>query len=433
MTTQTKKDIYKQGTHSEISEYLVSFMQDYPYIDSRQGGRMAIFISSLVRVLVYLRDQGKTSLDIDVIRKHIYLDNAVALLQNNDIPQEVKDGLEQTIEVSPGYMHTDFKNPIKPSIHALKHNQSLTHDFEVLFEMLSFYYNKDKIEQAIEKENTVDKFLIFNSGDAGLIYNYIAKFLPESYGTYNSDSKFILFAILEELNTQTKHKIKTNPQNLISYLSFESINALKSKEDSKFENNIDVYLKNILPNPYHEEVVSDQTEKRHKYNIIMLSEILHMLSFGYENELRSKESQDYLFENKNAQEITTYLSSFSYQMTIDSMWYSRAQIYLTSLIKPLVYLRDKGKIKLNINTISQYLSFEKSEHLIDNDEIPYIYKQELIQYIENTPGYIRRIPENPNPQQPEAVNEQHGFIIKQFSDRFFELRAFYNKEPAYQD
>ncbi len=102
----------------------------------------------------------------------------------------------------------------------------------------------------------------------------------------------------------------------------------------------------------------------------------------------------------------------------DGMWQGRASIFITSLLKPLVYLRDHGKLLLDVDTIRKYFTFAKIEELAQREDIPVQYRDGMIQYVENLPGYIKPTPDNPNVEQPETVGEQHGYITMQFTETF---------------
>lgn len=102
----------------------------------------------------------------------------------------------------------------------------------------------------------------------------------------------------------------------------------------------------------------------------------------------------------------------------DGMWQGRASIFISSLLKPLVYLRDHGKLLLDVDTIRKYFTFAKVEELSMREDIPIQFRDGLVQYVENLPGYVKPTPDNPNVEQESTVGEQHGYITMQFTETF---------------
>lgn len=111
----------------------------------------------------------------------------------------------------------------------------------------------------------------------------------------------------------------------------------------------------------------------------------------------------------------------------DGMWKGRAAIFMSALMRCLVYLRNERKIMLDINVIRKYFSLEKLEELIARDDIPLIHKDGLQDYVWNLPGYARADPDKPDEEieQDFGVYEQHGFITMQYTEVFGMLSDTY--------
>tara|TARA_B100000700_G_scaffold267699_1_gene307853 strand:+ start:133676 stop:136198 length:2523 start_codon:yes stop_codon:yes gene_type:complete len=102
----------------------------------------------------------------------------------------------------------------------------------------------------------------------------------------------------------------------------------------------------------------------------------------------------------------------------DGMWKGRASIFISSLLRPLVYLRDQGKLLLDVDTIRRYFELKKVIELSQNEEIPQQYRDGIQQYVINLPGFTEPTEEDPEPEQQETVGEQHGYITMQFTEMF---------------
>lgn len=111
----------------------------------------------------------------------------------------------------------------------------------------------------------------------------------------------------------------------------------------------------------------------------------------------------------------------------DGMWKGRAAIFMSSLMKVLVALRDERKIMLDIDAIRRYFSFDKLEELVMRDDILEIHKAGLTEYLWNLPGYVKPDPSKPNEkiEQEFGVYEQHGFITMQYTESFGMLSDTY--------
>lgn len=117
------------------------------------------------------------------------------------------------------------------------------------------------------------------------------------------------------------------------------------------------------------------------------------------------------------------------------MWKGRAINFVESLMKILVYMRDKGALLLDANTIREYFLLEKLELMvvdkkfpvlstgteIDISDIPALVTDPIRTYVMNLPGYN---PKNRGRQSGEVL-EQHGFITMQLTRIFGSLADTY--------
>ena len=89
-----------------------------------------------------------------------------------------------------------------------------------------------------------------------------------------------------------------------------------------------------------------------------------------------------------------------------------------ALLKPLVYMRDEGKLLLDVDVIRKYFTLGEIIKLSKRSDIPKKYIDGIREYVRNLPGYLEPTPANPDPEQPEAVAEQHGYITMQYTETF---------------
>ena len=106
------------------------------------------------------------------------------------------------------------------------------------------------------------------------------------------------------------------------------------------------------------------------------------------------------------------------QSSDGDMWKGRAIVFVEALMKVLVYMRDKGKILLDANTIRNYFDLTRLEAIAmdkmfprDNQEpvsladAPDLILEPITNYIINLPGYDR----SKKGKQGSQVLEQHVF------------------------
>lgn len=116
------------------------------------------------------------------------------------------------------------------------------------------------------------------------------------------------------------------------------------------------------------------------------------------------------------------------------MWKGRAIVFVEALMKVLVYMRDKGKILLDANTIRNYFDLQRLEAIAmdkmfprDNQEpvslgdAPELILEPITNYLINLPGYDR----SKKGKQGSQVLEQHGFITMQLTRVFGSLADTY--------
>ncbi|CAH7145663.1 hypothetical protein [Vibrio alginolyticus] len=104
----------------------------------------------------------------------------------------------------------------------------------------------------------------------------------------------------------------------------------------------------------------------------------------------------------------------------DGIWADRAASYMAALIKPLVYLRDEGKILLDVSVIRSYFQLEKTIELSQRTDIPPLYLEGLKAYVLNLPGY-----QEGKTTQESTVYEQAGYVTMQFQPCFGMLADTY--------
>lgn len=122
------------------------------------------------------------------------------------------------------------------------------------------------------------------------------------------------------------------------------------------------------------------------------------------------------------------------QSSDGDMWKGRAIVFVEALMKVLVYMRDKGKILLDANSIRNYFELTRLESIAmdkmfprDNQEpvtladAPENILEPITNYIVNLPGYDR----SKKGKQSSQVLEQHGFITMQLTRVFGSLADTY--------
>ena len=122
------------------------------------------------------------------------------------------------------------------------------------------------------------------------------------------------------------------------------------------------------------------------------------------------------------------------QSSDGDMWKGRAIVFVEALMKVLVFMRDKGRILLDANTIRNYFELPRLEAIAmdkmfprDKQEpvtladAPELILEPITNYIINLPGYDR----SKKGKQGSQVLEQHGFITMQLTRVFGQLADTY--------
>ncbi len=122
------------------------------------------------------------------------------------------------------------------------------------------------------------------------------------------------------------------------------------------------------------------------------------------------------------------------QSSDGDMWKGRAIVFVEALMKVLVYMRDKGKLLLDANTIRNYFELPRLEAIamdkmfprdkqepVSLADAPELILEPITNYIINLPGYDR----GKKGKQGSQVLEQHGFITMQLTRVFGQLADTY--------
>jgi intracellular multiplication protein IcmO len=124
------------------------------------------------------------------------------------------------------------------------------------------------------------------------------------------------------------------------------------------------------------------------------------------------------FATGNADSLTELIVSLLPDGGGDGMWKGRAAVFMGALLKALVFLRDDGKLLLDVDVVRKYFTLGEIIKLSRRTDIPKKYIDGIREYVRNLPGYIDPTPANPEPEQPESVAEQHGYITMQYTETF---------------
>lgn len=116
------------------------------------------------------------------------------------------------------------------------------------------------------------------------------------------------------------------------------------------------------------------------------------------------------------------------------MWKGRAIVFVESLMKLLVYMRDQGAILLDVHVVRNYFELSRIESIVvdkvfprDGQEplslsqAPDLVLEPITNYLINLPGYDK----SKKGKQVSQVLEQHGFITMQLTRVFGSLADTY--------
>jgi intracellular multiplication protein IcmO len=122
------------------------------------------------------------------------------------------------------------------------------------------------------------------------------------------------------------------------------------------------------------------------------------------------------------------------QSSDGDMWKGRAMVFVQALMKVLVYMRDRGKILLDANTIRTYFDLTRLEAMsldkmfirdtqepVSLADAPDLVLEPIYNYLLTLPGFDR----SKKGKQSSQVLEQHGFITMQLTKVFGSLADTY--------
>lgn len=113
----------------------------------------------------------------------------------------------------------------------------------------------------------------------------------------------------------------------------------------------------------------------------------------------------------------------------NKMWVERAEALLRSLLKGMVDLRDKGRIKISVKSLQEYMSLEKLTELENDPDIDKSARDQISAVLNEIPGY-RDAMAIEDPQQrsmalADQPSKQFGFLLMQFSALYAMLIGTY--------
>jgi intracellular multiplication protein IcmO len=133
-------------------------------------------------------------------------------------------------------------------------------------------------------------------------------------------------------------------------------------------------------------------------------------------------------------ELVVSLMDSGSQTPDGDMWKGRAIVFVGALMKVLVYMRDKGKLLLDANTVRNYFELPRLEAIamdkmfprdkqepVSLADTPDLVLEPITNYLINLPGYDR----SKKGKQSSQVLEQHGFITMQLTKVFGSLADTY--------
>ncbi|MFC4236255.1 glyoxalase superfamily protein [Thalassospira xianhensis] len=126
------------------------------------------------------------------------------------------------------------------------------------------------------------------------------------------------------------------------------------------------------------------------------------------------------FATGSAEELAELLAQTSESVSDEedtgNIWRIRANAMLASVLRPLVWLRDKGEVRLDAATIRAYLSFEKVHELRQQEGgIPTEILSQLRLYLSSLPLYD----ESAGTEQHHVTLTHHGYHVL-FFDKVLE-------------
>lgn len=110
-----------------------------------------------------------------------------------------------------------------------------------------------------------------------------------------------------------------------------------------------------------------------------------------------------------------------------STWTQQAESFVEALMKPLVFLRDRHGLNLDVNVVREYFELNKLEDLAwrASEQYPDLTESGALDglhaYLLNKPGYKKEKYHD----QSETTHEQHGYITMQLGRTFNSLSDTY--------
>lgn len=98
------------------------------------------------------------------------------------------------------------------------------------------------------------------------------------------------------------------------------------------------------------------------------------------------------------------------------IWGKKANSFLGAWLRPLVYLRDHGKLNITITTLTRFLTLEELGKLVARKDVPEGVMAGLRTYVENIPGMNTKTMQallTGNQFNNQTVVDQHGYIAFQ--------------------
>ncbi|MBO9428434.1 TraM recognition domain-containing protein [Sulfitobacter sp. R18_1] len=98
-----------------------------------------------------------------------------------------------------------------------------------------------------------------------------------------------------------------------------------------------------------------------------------------------------------------------------AMWKGRATAMLTGVMRALTWLRDEGRVDLNVGEIRSFMSLRKiidlGDETGDYKDIPQPIRKSITSYLTSLPGFT---PEKGH-KQAQTTLDQHGYLEMQFT------------------
>jgi len=94
---------FANGSSASLTELVVGMMSDSSSGKSDiWSDRAQSFVAALIRVLVYMRDQGDIQMYIGEIREYLDLNKLIDTIQREDLPTDITEGLQTYLRSLPG-------------------------------------------------------------------------------------------------------------------------------------------------------------------------------------------------------------------------------------------------------------------------------------------------------------------------------------------